>query len=304
MDYIHSACVLSNSYVAILLRINKKNDSESNICQMFHVRDGVAVGGAKRSGEAIRVIKMSGESECVAMLSVNGEVEIFDSSGKSLGREDVTGCLAQGVSTPKYGYLLSMTLVDGNLYACGMRGQVYMRNNAGQWRLISKELCTEVSYERYFANIQGINSEKIVVDGLDGEMYVYNGHNWRRINSGTQAAIGEMAFLSDDEVFITSTQSTLLQGNFEIGFRPTKIGDADRAFLKICAYGGLLYIGSYDGLFIYDTNSKNFNKITISSDPIRTEVISLQIFDRKLWCFTVNAVHIFDGSCWSKFFSL
>lgn len=237
------------------------------------------------------------------MLSREGALEIFSFDGASLGHEDITGSIAAGTSPPKFGFLMSLRLIGDALYACGMGGQVYARTAPGLWQLISEEICTTNAYDRWFSNIDGLRPDYILADGLSGLLYTFDGAKWRRIETGTSAAIGEMAFVGEDKVYIAGAQSTLLNGNPSVGFRKVIILQHDLTFYAVCRFQDRIWLGTERGVMEMSALGQLSNAM-VDVDANAFDVVSLQSVDDVMWCFGSTSVYRYDGARWDSILRL
>ncbi len=301
MKFIQSACAIDRKkFVVLCLDDEPEDEDPSHDILFVKVPNQPLI--VQRKGENIRLSRVSKAADDVAVLSREGAVEVLSFDGASLSREDVTGSISVKAA-PKFGFLMSIRLIEDQLYACGMGGQVYARSGPGSWQLISQAICTTDPYERWFSNVDGLRSDYILSDGLSGVLYFFDGSKWQEIKTNTTASIGEMAFVGDDEIYIAGAQSTLLHGSPKRGFETVNITECDLTIYTICRFRDRIFIGTDRGVMELGSSGK-LSSTMVDVDSNAFDVVSLQSIDDVLWCFAARRVYRYSGARWDRILTL
>ena len=281
----------------VALRINDETWEDDEEHDIVFFEDHAPSKVLKRVGRNVSISRAPDGIDGIAIMSQIGKVEFLSFSGQSLGFEDITGFLAKGARLSPYGFLNSMTCIEGRLLACGMGGQVYIRKSADGWDVAS-ELLSADHRQRWFSNIQGPNLSCILVDGLGGDLYHYDKENWKKVDSGTDFAIGPIVFVNKEKIYIGGAQATLLQGNLKEGFRVLNVYPKDLAFYGICYFDGRLFLGTQMGLYEFDMRTEILKRHEVVNSG---DIFSLQVVDEIMWCFATKFVLRYDKRTWMRF---
>src|SRR6266446_4137741 len=92
-----------------------------------------------------------------------------------------------GESPQQRGPMRGIRSIGGRAYAVGTHRQVYRRDGANNWICIDQGARPQShdSAVVSFESIDGFSSEEVYAAGRQGEIWRYDGRNWRRLNSPT-----------------------------------------------------------------------------------------------------------------------
>lgn len=143
------------------------------------------------------------EPNIPSMLAVGQEGEIgYANSGASLSEDKIV---------PEPFRLRSVARIAGDIFACGMRREVFRRSASGQWRQIFTALAEEGELAG-FESISGFSLQDIYAVGWNGEIWNFNQGAWHRIDSPTNQILTCVLCSSSGEVLICGRNGTLLRG--------------------------------------------------------------------------------------------
>lgn len=198
-------------------------------------------------------------------------------------------------SGQKYGYLADIRVIGSQLFVCGYRRQVYVRDGK-RWRLISKEILDDRKKGPWigFESIDGYGPEDLYAVGDEGEIWHYNGQKWDSCESPTNANLSCVRRIGSD-LWACGDQGSVLKlvdGAWAMvydGQTPSYSwwsieGYADKVFLS-----GDSFLGVVDG-----------DKISEVRTPCRPTTGSLHAKDGILWSVGERHIFSFDGAKWAE----
>jgi hypothetical protein len=160
-----------------------------------------------------------------------------------------------------FGQIRNTKSIEGYLYVCGMKRQVYKRFDVNNWELISYDLTQEKGVFG-FESIDGFSENEIYAVGWEGEIWQYDGKIWKSRNSGTKEILIEVVCGGDNNVYTISRGRKLIVGRnetwktFELNI-PIDI-------LSIAWFDNRLYACSFAQLF--EWNGNNLIPVEITGD--------------------------------------
>lgn len=120
---------------------------------------------------------------------------------------------------PRYrGNIRDMRLIGDHLYAVGMNRQVYRRDRPGQWvhcdqGVVQPRGNLTVSG---FSAIDGLTERDIYTAGFNGEIWHYDGLEWRALDSPTNVLLHRIRVVAPDLAFAAGQEGVLLQGHGDV----------------------------------------------------------------------------------------
>lgn len=199
--------------------------------------------------------------------------------------------------TPKPTLIRNARTIDGDIYACGMKRQVYHRSGTGKWKDISASKPTPKSTTGFEA-IDGFSSKEIYTAGWSGEIWKYNGKEWIQSNSPVKTILTAVCCTPDDEVFIAGQKGVLLKGkkdSFEkVKLKKSVTGD----IWDLCWYENQLYVAMDQGLFTLEGNKL---EPVDFGDNEPSSFFNLTTAEGILWSIGPNDILSFDGDEWTAY---
>ncbi|WP_108818339.1 hypothetical protein [Pseudovibrio sp. Alg231-02] len=247
-------------------------------------------------------------------LSNHGLVKIHNSYGTEIEQIPGAGLIADDGR----GELTCMRRIGKKLFACGINAQVYKRDEgrwhsiggkmgekvttllerrsaiikAGEYSTRSDEISDIMDQIPYFIFINGIAEDDIYVTGSRNTIYHFDGTEWERVLSDTEASLSDIHPISKDEIYITGFEGTLLKGNAKEGFR--SIVDPLSSYLNflfIRKFQDKVYVGNDDGLF----QLQGDRIVKVDEYPGKQVRILDSVSDNILWLACARHAYRFDG---------
>lgn len=199
-----------------------------------------------------------------------------------------------------YGSMSCIRQIGHHLYAVGQGGQVYQRSIAGSWRHADEGLLLPARTDERLrlAHIDGSDAERLFVVGNDGAVRWWDGLAWRAIEVHSTARLTAVLVESSERVWICGGQGTLMLGNERDGFEGLETGTKVN-FLSMTMYAGTLYLGTGQGVSVYDGCS--VTPIDMDLEPELADGHIVDTVDGVLWSFGYSDIARFDGTAWRRF---
>lgn len=106
----------------------------------------------------------------------------------------------------------NMTVIDGDIYACGMDRTAAVRTGPLEWRDISAPPAEDDTRVVGFESIDGFSSEDLYAVGWQGEIWQRKGTKWRQIDSPISTVLTAVCCASDGVVYAVGQGGTMLGG--------------------------------------------------------------------------------------------
>lgn len=193
----------------------------------------------------------------------------------------------------RYGNALRIRNIRDEIYACGMSGQVYRREENRWVHIDSKILGTD---GLDFEDIGGTGRNNIYAVGTFGNVQHFDGTHWRQVYFPTNLSLSGIKCISEEEVYICGDNGTLFKGS---GDRWEYIGDpeVDHNFWSVEMYSGDLFVSYESGIFKHD--GRDFKEIDFGIGR-EVDCHRLHANDGVLWSFGVDDLLYFDGQAWAE----
>ncbi len=142
-------------------------------------------------------------------VSENGRVHVATKEGFS---EETIDDSSEGPA--HRGALRDVRLIGEHVYVAGMGRQVYRREAPGEWKRIDQGVVIPATEARVsgFNSIDGFDENDIIAVGWEGEIWRYNGRNWRVQPSPTNVKLERVICVSPETAYACGQAGTLLQG--------------------------------------------------------------------------------------------
>jgi len=227
--------------------------------------------------------------------------------------EKIPGAGVYSEDSGGWGYLSDAQQIGEHLYACGYCGQVYKRFGPGDWRHMDSGLLqppeTDMKESIDLSVINGPHENAIYVagyqhaDGLPPKAFFYNGQQWREVILPDVAErITNIYIESESRIWMCGANGTLLLGNAHDGFRSLSTEDDNQLFTSACKFQDKMYLGSNQGLFVYDPQAPERGIFPVSTDltPDLQDANIVDCYDKVLWSIGPKDIARFDGRTWQR----
>ncbi len=219
-------------------------------------------------------------------VSENGDVATYV-GGKSTGEK----------IKPDPALIRNARTIEGHVYACGMKRQVYRRATERKWVDVSAPF-SDSTPEVGFESLDGFSSKEIYAVGWKGEIWQFDGKTWTPQKSPTQRILTAVCCAANGVVYAAGQKGTLIQGRNDAWKKVTLKKEASDDLWDLCWFQDRLYIATLSGLYTLEGNALapvDFGKIK------KTTCYSLTTTEGVLWSIGQNDVMSFDGTRWQRY---
>lgn len=225
------------------------------------------------------------------LLSKRGVVVTIES-----GSVSETEIKTAGTGKNRYGYVHQIREIAGELYICGMGRQVY-KNLERSWVSIAQRILAPIdSVEYNFKSIDGTSSTDIYAVGWKGEIFHYDGKDWKQCSSPTNINLNAVKCVDPNTVYICGRNGILLKGSMD-AWSVYAAEDFEEDLWGLDVFDGKPYIAYRNGIAMFDGNS-----IIPVDTKLKPEPDSgvLQSNGDELWSFGNNDLCYFNGESWER----
>lgn len=203
-----------------------------------------------------------------------------------------------GTGSGKYGYLSQLIEIEGVLYACGHRGQVYRRTSSGWIHMDDGLLTEEHGHVTSHHAIDGTAPDNIYVAGNNGRVFYYNGNRWTDVSPDTNVDLLSLRCVSQEKVYVSGDNGLLYCGNHN-GWELLSEPIEDASIWDIQEFCGEIYLVLEDKLALYSKKEKIILLVDTKLDP-PIDAFHLKSGKDILWSFGEEDLAYFDGTNWHR----
>lgn len=232
------------------------------------------------------------QGKCWWLLGKRGDVHTIRPSG--LAQERIADA---GTGPGKLGYLSSIKLIDGELYASGYCRQVYKRESQG-WVHIDQGIVLDEHAMGYSLNdIAGGDAGVLCAVGSDGEIAMRNNGTWTLLDSPSNAHLYAVCTDDSGRFCAAGANGTVLRGDAS-GFEVLCTGEGvTDALWDIEFHNGELVVAATAGVFVVrDGALVPFDK---PEAPAHIGYKLAQVGDR-LWSIGSHRIFCLAGGAWTE----
>lgn len=187
--------------------------------------------------------------------------------------------------------------IDGQVYACGMQRQVFVRDQTGHWSDISAP--RSASQDAIgFESVDGYSSGEVYAVGWGGEIWQYDGTSWADRSGLTNLVLTAVCCAPNGTVYAAGQQGVMIHGRGEAWALIDWAEDTNLDFWDLCWFEDHLYVATATGLFTLTGNAL---------DPVDfgdvgpLSCFSLSAAQGVLWSVGPSDVASFDGVRWHRY---
>ena len=198
---------------------------------------------------------------------------------------------------PNVSLIRSANTINGYVYACGMKRQVYKRTGEKKWVDISAPFPAKKE-KVGFESVDGFSEDEIYAVGWNGEIWQYNGTQWLNRDSLTNLILASVCCADDGVVYIVGQQGLLIRGRHDTWEVVEWDDDINIDFWDLCFFKDKLYISSIFELYTFENGQLidvDFKGIDVSSCHSLTQAEGI------MWSIGAEDVLSFDGKTWQKY---
>jgi photosystem II stability/assembly factor-like uncharacterized protein len=202
-----------------------------------------------------------------------------------------------GTGRGKLGYLNQIRLIADKLYVCGLRGQVYRREDNG-WQHVDQELVEppDSDADIDLLSIDGISPSNLYTVGAEGAAFHFDGRAWRRLGKPTEKSLTWVRCVSPKEAYVCGRKGTLLKlsdGHWDV-LTDTAFSDD---FWCVESFNDEVYVASLKDVFVL--KGKKLERTDAAKTAPKPDAFRLDAKDGVLWSFGQRYVCFFDGKKWT-----
>jgi hypothetical protein len=199
--------------------------------------------------------------------------------------------------SPKPKLIRAARTIDGEVYACGMKREVYRRVDVNVWKVMSAPKPGKKETTGFEA-IDGYSAKEIYAVGWSGEIWQYDGKEWTKRRSGKDQILTAVCCAPDGTVYAAGQRGLMLMGRHDAWKRITWKDDVSVDLWDLCWFNDVLYVAANDGLFTL----KNRSLVPVDfGDAAPATFFSLSTSGGVLWSVGPSDVASFDGSAWRQY---
>jgi hypothetical protein len=204
-------------------------------------REEVWLAGGSPNWDALAIVNTRHPFIQLVVIGPHGNVHLTGSGDR---HEEM---IADGDFSPaKLSMLRGARTIEGLPLVCGMKKQVYLREDAHQWRCISKEIAGGPGVHGFEA-IDGFSLNDIYAVGWAGEVWHYNGADWTKIDIPETNLLTDVCCAGDGMVYIIGRGGTFIVGK-QHNWQVYKIKEPVE-LVSLCWFNGMLYAASLYNIF-------------------------------------------------------
>jgi len=330
------ACALSeHSLVLVCVKTSSDIYDPASVVWKCDASTGVPCWEARRVDcDVAQLVPSDTQADCV-LLSSEGVV-IVDVFGAHT-QERLIGAGTWIDVAKGYGRMLSLAKIGEALHACGNGGQIYVRNPAGQWSLLTDAvlfdaeadarlnrkapLTTDPDFLQWLMDsrmqrprnlslhaIAGLHEDAVYACGVAGTTPVlcfWDGQTLHELDLPIDAAaLTGIHVEHEDSVWVCGRDGVLLHGSHARGFALVDPGRQHGLFHMMTAYRGKLVLpASTDpsGLFELDLGALDLRHFMPALPALRGDhIFYAAAVGKVLWVVGQQDIFRFDGSTWSR----
>ena len=211
------------------------------------------------------------------------------------------------------GLMTHLREINGHLWACGQRGQVYRRFGRDDWRHVDQGLFVDLDPDKFATPgdlaeamvsgpmlecMDGSSERDVYVVGLQGFMAHFDGKQWRKVALRTDEHLTWVRCYGPDEVWACGFNGTLLKGNARDGFKEMSSVDDNQTWVCLSKFQDKVYLSAEEGLHVFDGK-----KIALVKTKLKPELQGAWRVDHAdgvLWSVGLKDVAHFDGKHWTR----
>lgn len=197
------------------------------------------------------------------------------------------------------GSIFQVKKVGSSIYACGSLHQVFRRTDSA-WDHFDAGIVEAPQKGQYpaFFGMDGVNDDCLYCVGRRGVIAHYDGQQWNRLDSPTNASLERVLCLSEEEIYICGRNGLLFKGSKN---KWESLGDPGykEHFWGLTKFKDKIYVCSDADLFAYDGSA--LVQVDTGLDG-EVSFYRLDATDNEMWATSGREdVYKFDGSKWERF---
>ncbi|NOQ63955.1 MAG: hypothetical protein GQ582_05535 [Methyloprofundus sp.] len=267
---------------------NKEGDEEGDAHSLFngYYQGELGHAGNCASWDTVAMAVARKPEEMLIATSVEGQVFSFVGGVEAAEQIPITR-----------GDIRNLTTVEGFVYACGVKRQVFRRDSANTWVDISAAAPSS-GEERMigFEAIHGFSKNELYAAGWSGEIYKYDGEQWLDVISPCNTILTAVSCGEDGVVYIVGKDGILIKGR-DMAWEVVDTEGIVDDFWDVHWFKGKAYISSLSRLYEYDGTTF---QIVDTGEEQPDSCFKLSSAEGVMWSLGIKDLFKFDGETWEK----
>jgi hypothetical protein len=237
---------MTEGVIAVVVSNKEMRNQQIPFSFLSARKDGEWLEGGSTQWDALALVNTTYPLKQLAVIGPHGNVHLTGSGDRHAEK------IADGPFTPiELGLLRGARTIEGLPVVCGMKKQVYLRQDANKWQCISKDIAGGEGVHGFEA-IDGFSLNDMYAVGWYGEVWHYNGATWMKIDVPTKNLLTDVCCAGDGTVYITGRGSTFITGRHNAWqvqqFKhPVEL-------VTLCWFKGVLYAADFKNIYTCNTN--------------------------------------------------
>lgn len=284
------ACVKPDGAIGIALSNDEMIKDNAPFSFLAVNRDGNWLEGGSANWDGVALTVIHKPLSQIAMFGPSGQVHITGSGDRHVE------VIADNFFSPiNYGLIRGARTIDGVVMACGMKKQVYRREDTNRWSCISQQIVGGVGVHGFEA-LDGFSINDVYAVGWGGEIWHFEGTTWKQCDSPYGGVLIDVCCAEDGVVYAVGRGYTLVTGRGDIwAARGTNLPVELSA---LCWFKDQLYAASTRDIFVLN-NKGQFVPVAIPDDFPKT-CGALATNGKILVSAGERDLFSFDGITWSR----
>jgi hypothetical protein len=202
-----------------------------------------------------------------------------------------------------FGDLTDLRIINRKSYAVGMARTAYRNDAPGSWTRIDQGARTPEGdlSDAGFTSIDGFGDSDISAVGWDGEIWHYNGGQWRKIESPTNVLLQRVVCAPDGVVYACGQHGMILRGR-ESNWDIVENTLTRETFWGATWFQQKLYLSTMRSLFVLDASGLKAIDPTFERQPaVKPSYYRVDADEQSLWSVgRTTILKSADGSVWSE----
>jgi hypothetical protein len=250
-------CVTRDGSVGVALANDDMIKGQTPFSFLAVKRGNEWLEGGSTAWDAAALVATQSPLSQFILVGPEGQVHVTGSGDRHT--EDI----ADGKYVPRdYGFIRGARTIDGVAMVCGMKKQVYRREGSHRWRCISQQIVGGPGVHGFEA-IDGFAGDDVYAVGWSGEIWHYDGADWRQCDSPFGGLLVDVCCGGDGVVYAIGRGNTLVVGRN--GAWTARSTELPVELSALCWFRGTLYAASTRDIFALD-ESGQFSALEIPDD--------------------------------------
>ncbi|AGC47021.1 hypothetical protein MYSTI_05745 [Myxococcus stipitatus DSM 14675] len=255
----------------------------------FRFKDGVLTrGDANYDAHSLALIAKP-ELGLVSIAG-NGYYSVITAQGSKSG--DIFSDSTPAPPTPRISGIRSVSSVEGEAYALGLRGIVYRLTGLKSWARIDEGLPDTFNGQA----LDGFSAGDLYAVGREGALWQLEGAQWTRREPPTSATLTAVKCAGNGQVYVAGHGGVLLEGRGD-SWRAIPHGGTEDNIWDLEWFQDRLYVSTLS--HVYRLEGERLEAVNFGADPPKS-CYQLSASEGVMWSNGEKDILSFDGTQWTR----